>query len=260
LGYQWRFNGLNLAGATAATLALNNLAFSQAGNYDVVVSNAAGVVISAPAALVVADLPNLVPFQPAGWSDKIVAATTSGSTTDASIIYNYQDVYVSWAVLNSATNGSITVRFFTQLFLDGILNQTWHTDGLDPNFYTFVTNYDIGKLTAGTHTLSIVTDTTGAVDESNKNDNQYIKTLIVSSTNSAPPSLSSPSFGSSGQFQFTLMGIPSRSYQILASTNLTDWSVLATLVSSNGTGLLPYSDPSATNFNRRFYRGQLLNP
>ena len=51
-----------------------------------------------------------------------------------------------------------------------------------------------------------------------------------------------------------------RSYEILTSTNLTNWSVLTTLVDSNGNGVLRYSDLTATNFSRRFYRGHLLSP
>ena len=51
--FQWRFNGTNLPGATGATLSFNNVQTSQAGSYSVVVSNHAGVVTSASAALTV---------------------------------------------------------------------------------------------------------------------------------------------------------------------------------------------------------------
>ena len=53
LAYQWRYNGTNIAGATNATLALQNLQASNAGDYRVVVSNAAGLVNSLPARLTV---------------------------------------------------------------------------------------------------------------------------------------------------------------------------------------------------------------
>jgi len=112
----------------------------------------------------------------------------------------------------------------------------------------------------GSHTLRIEADTTGAVPESNENDNSYTKSLIVSSTNNVPPQLSAPSRTAKGPFQFTLTGIPLRSYEISASTNLKNWQVLTTLVNSNGNGVLPYTDPSATNFTRRFYRSRLLSP
>src|SRR5439155_11270490 len=42
LRYQWRFNGLNLAGATSPTLILTNFQFSQAGVYNILVYNGAG--------------------------------------------------------------------------------------------------------------------------------------------------------------------------------------------------------------------------
>jgi hypothetical protein len=41
-GYQWRLNGANLASATNVTLSLTNLDATAAGNYSVVIANAAG--------------------------------------------------------------------------------------------------------------------------------------------------------------------------------------------------------------------------
>jgi hypothetical protein len=43
LSYQWNFGGQSIAGATNNTLILTNVAVSNAGNYSIVVSNAAGV-------------------------------------------------------------------------------------------------------------------------------------------------------------------------------------------------------------------------
>ena len=40
--YQWRHGGVNLSGQTLSSLALNNAQFTDAGDYDVVVSNSAG--------------------------------------------------------------------------------------------------------------------------------------------------------------------------------------------------------------------------
>jgi len=51
--YQWKKNGVNIAGATAATLTLANVQLSQAGFYSVSVSNAGGTVTSSSAQLVV---------------------------------------------------------------------------------------------------------------------------------------------------------------------------------------------------------------
>ncbi|MSU49594.1 MAG: hypothetical protein EXS37_10985, partial [Opitutus sp.] len=52
--YQWRKNGAALSGATLSTLTLPNVQFTDAGNYDAVVTNGAGAVNSASATLTVA--------------------------------------------------------------------------------------------------------------------------------------------------------------------------------------------------------------
>ena len=51
--YQWRHNGVNLAGQTNATLALPNIQLASAGSYSAVVGYVGGSVTSSPASLVV---------------------------------------------------------------------------------------------------------------------------------------------------------------------------------------------------------------
>jgi hypothetical protein len=51
LQYQWRLNGVNLAGATNGLLALTAAQPEQAGDYEVIVFNAAGAVVSPKATL-----------------------------------------------------------------------------------------------------------------------------------------------------------------------------------------------------------------
>lgn len=53
LSYQWRLNGTNIGGATAASYTLTNVQTSQAGTYGVVVTNVAGSVTSSNAVLTV---------------------------------------------------------------------------------------------------------------------------------------------------------------------------------------------------------------
>ena len=53
LAYQWRFNGAPIAGATSSSYTIANAQASNAGTYDVVVSNSAGSVTSNPATLTV---------------------------------------------------------------------------------------------------------------------------------------------------------------------------------------------------------------
>jgi hypothetical protein len=58
-----------------------------------------------------------------------------------------------------------------------------------------------------------------------------------------------------GQFRFTLHGQPGGRVEIQATTNLVNWTSLATLTSLTGT--FSFLDP-ATNFTRRFYRALQL--
>ena len=51
LTYQWRKNGVNISGATSATLSFSSTQLTDVGNYSVMVSNAGGSVVSTAATL-----------------------------------------------------------------------------------------------------------------------------------------------------------------------------------------------------------------
>jgi sugar lactone lactonase YvrE len=71
-----------------------------------------------------------------------------------------------------------------------------------------------------------------------------------------PPSILAPLLvWTNGQFSFTLRSQAGRAVEIQASSNLVDWTSLATL--TNQTGTLPFTDTDNT-FTRRFYRLQQL--
>ena len=74
LNYQWTFGGSPLSGATTSNLALSNVQGSQAGNYAVWVSNAAGSVTSAVATLTVL-VPPSITRQPT--NDTVAAGATA---------------------------------------------------------------------------------------------------------------------------------------------------------------------------------------
>jgi hypothetical protein len=59
----------------------------------------------------------------------------------------------------------------------------------------------------------------------------------------------------SKQFQFGFTGIPMVTYNVLASTNLKNWSVLGP-ANENTPGQYRYIDPNISNLTRRFYRVQ----
>ncbi|HEX7312943.1 MAG TPA: glycoside hydrolase domain-containing protein [Pyrinomonadaceae bacterium] len=123
--------------------------------------------------------PNLTPHQPSGWSDKIVVSNTTGTSADAASLKATDTLYVDWAVINNGV-AATGATFYTRLLVDGVEKTSWFTDPpLNVNFYIYIQDYAIGSLSAGTHTIKIVADSTGAVAESNESDNEYTKTITV---------------------------------------------------------------------------------
>lgn len=87
LRYQWRLNGINLAGATNATYAISNALPSSSGNYAVVVTNGFGAVTSSVALV-------QVMLSPVLWSDDFDVNTaanwvTNRSSADTRVTFNY---------------------------------------------------------------------------------------------------------------------------------------------------------------------------
>ncbi|MBF0204258.1 MAG: S8 family serine peptidase [Desulfamplus sp.] len=127
------------------------------------------------------DQPNLTPYKPDDWSDIIVVSNTTGATAYIaidSVIYTTDNVYVNWAVTNDSM-ASIYTTFVTTLYLDGVEITSWNTDFLESYWFASITDYSIGNLSAGTHTIKIKTDSTWDVSESNEFDNEYTKTITV---------------------------------------------------------------------------------
>jgi hypothetical protein len=132
---------------------------------------------------------HLTPFAPSGWSDKIVVATSPGTHTDSSPLAPGDTLYVAWAIINNGT-AATTVRFYTDLYVDGVLRTSWYIDPpLAPGLFSYVQDYSIGSLPSGTHTLRIRSDTTGTVAE-NSADKEYSKTITVGGGTSCTPSAS----------------------------------------------------------------------
>jgi len=146
----------------------SNSAYSVSGNQS-------GLTFTLMAASV---FPNLTPYLPTGWSDRVVVTKTSGSTTDSSPLYPSDTLYVDWAVVNNSTV-SITTGFNYTLYIDGIARAAWTSPTLQAGYYSYVTGYSIGTLSVGTHTIKIVADSSNTVVESNESDNSYTKTVSV---------------------------------------------------------------------------------
>jgi hypothetical protein len=124
-------------------------------------------------------LPNLTPYQPSGWSDKIVVTRTSGSITDSPTILTTDTVYVDWAVINSGGTPAVPT-FYTDLYLDGTRIASWpDTPPLNPTHYAYIIGFSLGKLAAGTHTLNLIADSTYVISESDPTDQMYGRSFTV---------------------------------------------------------------------------------
>ena len=77
--YQWRFGGMNLAGATDATLSLTDVQPAAAGSYECVIATAYGSVASQAALLTVVDAPGLVSYWPGDDNTLDVAGERHGT-------------------------------------------------------------------------------------------------------------------------------------------------------------------------------------
>jgi uncharacterized repeat protein (TIGR03803 family) len=160
LTYQWQLNGVNINGATAAALTLNNITASNAGSYTVVVSNPGGSVTSTATTLTVTNLPPPV-FTPAAGTYTAVQSvnitslgatsiyyTIDGSTpTTASTLYTgaipvsvnttLEAIGVNSSATSTVTSGSYTIdvppQIVSQPGLSLLHGFTGGNDGSYPN-------------------------------------------------------------------------------------------------------------------------------
>ena len=123
--------------------------------------------------------PNLKPFKPKGWSDVIVVSNRQGDNLNSRRLAPSDILYVDFAVINGGSS-PVTRPFRIDLFVDGQLWKSFDvTSPLDPQVFRFREDYPIGRLGVGTHALRIVADAGNQVAESDEDDNQYTRTIIV---------------------------------------------------------------------------------
>jgi len=95
LTYQWQFNGTNLPGATGSTLAVTNMNAALAGNYQVVINNVFGTLVSSNAVVTVPE---------------VVSWGYSGATNVPLPLVNVELIaagnYGSWALKGDATSAA----------------------------------------------------------------------------------------------------------------------------------------------------------
>jgi hypothetical protein len=178
--------------------------------------------------------PNLTPYKPAAWSDKIVVSTGTGTSTDSSPLTTGDTLYVDWAVAN--LGGTPAGSFSVALYVDGVFQTSWGLSSLANSSYTYALDYSIGSLSAGSHTIQITADSGGTVVESNESDNTYTKTITLTALTAPAPTLVAPANGATG-----LATTPAFSWT--AVTNVTGYRIIAATSAAD----LPTDPTTGTN-------------
>ena len=131
--------------------------------------------------------PNLVPYRPKGWSDKIVVSNVKGGNRDSATLSSSDHIYVSFAVVND-NQVPFSSGFYADLYVDGTLKKSWWWLPLSGCHYASVKDYLIGPLSAGIHSVKVmvrrpfIDENPGEVYERDEGDNTYEKTITVKSS------------------------------------------------------------------------------
>ena len=109
LNYQWRKNGVDITGASSASLALSNAQTNQAGNYTVVITNAFGSVTSSVAVLTVNRLAQTITFGSLPSKRLDDAPFTLGATASSGLSVSYASSNPGVATVSGNTVGIVGV-------------------------------------------------------------------------------------------------------------------------------------------------------
>lgn len=130
-------------------------------------------------------LPNIMPYQPSGWSDAITIYNTGGGDnfkSDVQVTVN-DDVHFALAIINSG-DANLEESFNIKVTLDGTEYDNFDltlsaSDPINIDSYTYYTDISIGSLSEGAHEISLILDEPGNVAESNETDNTYTRHFYV---------------------------------------------------------------------------------
>jgi hypothetical protein len=213
-GYQWRFNGASLPGATASTFAVGNAQPANAGSYSVVVTNNGGAVTSTVATLTV----NVPPSIPAPLQSPVVMTqgdnatfcVTAAGTAPLSYQWQFNGMNIAGATANCYTR-----------------NNAQPSDG-------------------GTYSV-VVANIAGSLTSS-----MVLTVVVTNSPPTQPGHFESICRGADGAVQLSMSGTPGSSYVVEWTSDWVGWSNLCTVSGTNG--FFWWVDPCATNTSQRFYR------
>lgn len=223
LGYQWRFNGGNLAGATDPALTQTAVNDSHAGSYSVVVTNLNGEATSSNAVLTINHAPVAGTHAAGGYKNSPVLLSAaklaaSGSDPDG------DPLNVVGVSHPSAQGGTVALN-------SGTITYTPPADFTGADSFAYTVSDPLGATANGTVNLTI------------------------RAPGSQPQRVVSVQARPDQNVCVTFAGIPGRAYLVQAATNLVSpvWLTIATNT-AGASGLFSFDDLDATNHPTRYYR------
>ncbi|HWE01457.1 MAG TPA: NF038122 family metalloprotease [Tepidisphaeraceae bacterium] len=124
-------------------------------------------------------LPDLAPAALSGWSSPLVLTTVKNGITDTPGLTTTSTIYLDAAVQNVGEVATTTSEINT-IVLDGKTLFTFSDgSGLSVNNSYYSLGLSLGKLAAGTHTITINADTKNTVNEIIESNNSFTRTFTV---------------------------------------------------------------------------------
>lgn len=222
--YQWRRNGVAIAGATNPWLDLSDLTTDQAGQYDVIVISSGGMATTSQAATLSVVLPNRLP---------VFAGFRFATSVNLPALVTLN------SLLSKATDADGDPL---SLSLPNGASQQGGTLALDGSGLTYTPPAGF----AGSDLFSLkISDGRGGQTTSDV-------AVRVTTVPLDRPILSGIASRTAGGVDTIFRGTPGVSYQLERSTELTGWAILQTAVAGDD-GLLPFTDANPP-VDKAFYR------
>jgi hypothetical protein len=151
LSYQWRKGGTAISGATATTYTIPATTASDAGSYDVVVSNSAGSVTSSAATLTISGIAG----SPAITTQPVSQSAAAGSSVSYTVVATGNSLSYQWRKDGIAIAGA-TASTYT-------ISSVAATDAAS---YDVIVSNSVASVTSSVATLTVTSTTTSALSAS----------------------------------------------------------------------------------------------
>ena len=140
LSYQWRRNTQPISGANSSTLTIPSLKSTDAGNYDVVITNLYGKVISAQASITLQ-----TPVMPTISQGPVGRALYQGGTLDLTVVATGGDLQYQWQKDGTNLLGATSSAYLVN-----------HATGPDAGSYQVSVTNLAGQASAGPVTVTVI--------------------------------------------------------------------------------------------------------